>query len=140
MSEATVRSFPPCSWSEHFRKYQWKSSYVGDDCLWKLCLYLDFLADFLVDIYEIINKNNSSNTTKCDLKKEKFEWFKFRHGKLFIFRWYEAVVEKNNRRLLNKLLCKFWVPTHKRSLDVSRGNLNMAMARYRYTSEKIAGR
>ena len=32
------------------------------------------------------------------------------------------------------------IPTHKRSLDVSRGNLNMAMAHYRYTSERIAKR
>ena len=61
MSEATVRSFPSCSCSEHFRKYQWKSPYVSNDCLWKLCLYLDFLTDFLVDIYEIFNINNSSN-------------------------------------------------------------------------------
>ena len=29
---------------------------------------------------------------------------------------------------------------NKRSSDVSRGNLNMAMARYRYTSERIAKR
>ena len=61
MSEATVRSFPSRSCSEHFRKYLWKSPYVSNDCLWKLCFYLDFLADFLVDIYEIFNKNNSSN-------------------------------------------------------------------------------
>ena len=61
MSEETVRSFPSCSCSEHFRKYWWKSPYVSNDCLWKLCLYLDFLADFLVDIYEIFNINNSSN-------------------------------------------------------------------------------
>ena len=32
------------------------------------------------------------------------------------------------------------ITTHERSLDVSRGNLNMAMARYRYTSERIAKR
>ena len=32
------------------------------------------------------------------------------------------------------------IPTDKRSLDVSRGSLNMAMARYRYTSERIAKR
>ena len=61
MSEAAVQSFPSCSCSEHFRKYWWKSPYVSNDCLWKLCLYLDFLADFLVDIYEIFNINNSSN-------------------------------------------------------------------------------
>ena len=29
--------------------------------MWKLCLYLDFLTDILVDIYEIFNINNSSN-------------------------------------------------------------------------------
>ena len=61
MSEATVRSFPSCSCSEHFQKNQWNSPYVSNDCLWKLCLYLDFLVDFLVDIYEIFNINNSSN-------------------------------------------------------------------------------
>ena len=27
---------------------------VSNDCLWKLCFYLDILADFLVDIYEIL--------------------------------------------------------------------------------------
>ena len=60
MSEATVRSFPSCSCSEHFQKYQRKSPYVSNDCLWKLCLYLDFLTDFLVDIYEIFNINSSN--------------------------------------------------------------------------------
>ena len=60
MSEATVRSFSSCC-SEHFRAYLWKSPYINNDCLWKLCLYLDFLTDFLVDIYEIFNINNSSN-------------------------------------------------------------------------------
>ena len=59
--KATFRSFPSCSCSEHFRKYRWKSPYVSNDCLGKVCLYLNFLADFLVDIYEILNKNNSSN-------------------------------------------------------------------------------
>ena len=42
-------------------KYRWKSPYVSNDCLWKLCLYLDYLTAFLVDIYEIFNTNNSSN-------------------------------------------------------------------------------
>ena len=43
-SEATVPSFPSCSFSEHFRKYRWNSPYVSNDCLWKLCLYMDFFC------------------------------------------------------------------------------------------------
>ena len=94
MSEATVRSFPSCSCSEHFRKYRWKSPYVSNDCLWKLCLYLDFLTDFLVDIYEIFNINNSSN---------------------FDMENYSSLVDVKLllKRILdgywNKLLCKFCI-------------------------------
>ena len=69
LPETIVRSFPSCSCSEYFRKYRWKSPYVSNDRLWKLFLYLDFLAEFLFDIYEIFNINSCSN---LDYKK----WFK----------------------------------------------------------------
>ena len=42
MSEAAILSFPSYSCSEHFWKYQWKSPYFSNDCLWKLYLQLDF--------------------------------------------------------------------------------------------------
>ena len=61
MLEATVWSFPSCSCSEHFRKCRWESPYVSNDCQWKLCLYLDFLADYLVDIYKIFNISYNLN-------------------------------------------------------------------------------
>ena len=67
MSEATVRSFPSYSCSEHFRKYQRKSPYFNDDCLWKLCLYLDFSADFLVNIQGRRNEKNSGGATKFEI-------------------------------------------------------------------------
>ena len=111
MSEAIVRSFPSCSCSEHFRKYRWKSPYVSNDCLWKLCLYLDFLADFLVDIYEIFNINNSSN---LDYQM----WFKqgiSLDDSNFDMENYSSLVNVKLllKRILdsywNKLLCKFCI-------------------------------
>ena len=111
MSEATVRSFPSCSCSEHFRKYQWKSPYVSNDCLWKLCLYLDFLTDFLVDIYEIFNINNSSNLYY-------YMWFKqgiSLDDSNFDMENYSSLVNVKLllKRILdsywNKLLCKFCI-------------------------------
>ena len=109
--EATFRSFPSCSCSEHFRKYRWKSPYVSNDCLGKVCLYLNFLADFLVDIYEILNKNNSSN---LDYQM----WFKegiSLDDSNFDMENYSSLVDVKLllKRILdgywNKLLCKFCI-------------------------------
>ena len=55
MSEATAGVFRHAAVQNIFGN-------TGERALmWKLCLYLDFLTDFLVDIYEIFNTNNSSD-------------------------------------------------------------------------------
>ena len=96
------RDFWPCNISEHFRKYRWKSPYVSDDCLWKLYLYLDFLTDFLVDIYEIFNINNSSN---LDYQM----WFKqgiSLDDSNFNMENYSSLV--NVKLLLKRILDSYW--------------------------------
>ena len=107
----TVLGFRSCSCSEHFRKYRWKSPYVSDDCLWKLYLHLDFLTDFLVDIYEIFNINNSSNLYY-------YMWFKqgiSLDDLNFDMENYSSLVNVKLllKRILdsywNKLLCKFCI-------------------------------
>ena len=91
-----------------FRKYRWKSPYVSNDCLWKICLYLDFLTDFLVDIYEIFSINNSSNL-------DYLMWFKegiSLDDSNFDMENYSSLVDVKLllKRILgghwNKLLCK----------------------------------
>ena len=111
MSGATVRTFPSCSCSEHFWKYRWKSPYVSNGCLWKLCLYLDFFADFLVDIYQILNMYNNSNLNY-------YMWFKQGinlDDSNFDMENYPSLVDVKLllKRILdsywNKLFCKFCI-------------------------------
>ena len=85
-----------------------------NDCLWKLCLYLDFLIDCLVDIYEIFNINNSSN---LDYQM----WFKqgiSLDDSNFDMENYSSLVDVKLllKRILdsywNKPLCKFCITVH----------------------------
>ena len=85
-----------------------------NDCLWKLCLYLDFLIDCLVDIYEIFNINNSSN---LDYQM----WFKqgiSLDDSNFDMENYSYLVDVKLflKRILdsywNKPLCKFCITVH----------------------------
>ena len=110
MSEATLRSFPSCSCSEHFRKYQWKSPYVSNDCLWKLCLCIDFLADLLVDMYEIFNINDSSNVEQIWFKQGiSFDDSNFNMENYSFLVDVKLFLKWMLDSYWNKLLCKFCI-------------------------------